>query len=216
MRAKGIVWDLDGTLLDTLCDLTASVNAALAACGMPPRTQEEVRRFVGNGAVKLMERAVPAGTDAAAEAAALAAFRAHYAVHANDATKPYPGIPALLSRLAAAGVRMAIVSNKPDFAVRSLAETYFATLMTAAVGAREGVPTKPAPDLVLAAIREMGLTPADCVYVGDSEVDVATAKAAGVAGIFVNWGYRGREFLLDHGAETVVDTPEEMNEVILG
>ena len=203
MRAKGIVWDLDGTLLDTLCDLTASVNAALASCGMPPRTQEEVRRFVGNGAVKLMERAVPAGTDAAAAAAALAAFRAHYAVHANDATKPYPGIPALLSRLAAAGVRMAIVSNKPDFAVRSLAETYFATLMTAAVGAREGVPTKPAPDLVLAAIREMGLTPADCVYVGDSEVDVATAAAAGMRGIAVTWGFRTPDTLRAAGASTL-------------
>ena len=159
----------------------------------------------------LSQRAVTLGNMLASERAAeyvaclraLAAFRAHYAVHANDTTKPYPGIPALLSRLAAAGVRMAIVSNKPDFAVRSLAETYFATLMTAAVGAREGVPTKPAPDLVLEAIREMGLTPADCVYVGDSEVDVATAAAAGMRGIAVTWGFRTPDTLRAAGASTL-------------
>ncbi len=190
MMYRGIVWDLDGTLLDTLEDLTAATNYALTVHGYPPRTEAEMRRFVGNGAVMQITRAVPAGTGEAERDAVLSTYRAYYAAHANDATKPYPWIPALLTELSAAGMRMAIVSNKPDFAVQTLAESYFGKWVKTAVGARDGVPIKPAPDAVFTAIKEMGLTLSECVYIGDSEVDVATAAAAKMDCLTVTWGFR--------------------------
>ncbi len=247
MRYATVIFDMDGTILDTLGDLANSLNHALEANGYPARTIEEAREFLGNGVDYFVSHAIDAaekelsaamacgpGAHGGAEAPAAPGFRnagaafrgsfadvkasflEHYKEHSAERTKPFDGIPEAIEALRAAGAKVAVISNKADFAVKDLCDDYFPGVFDVAVGEREGVKRKPAPDAVFEVLRQLGADASDCVYVGDSEVDVATAKAAGVAGIFVNWGYRGREFLLDHGAETVVDTPEEMNEVILG
>lgn len=225
-----VVFDLDGTLLDTLDDLHLSTNAALAAHDMPARTLDEVRRFVGNGIALLIHRAVPEGTPADVEAAVLADFRRHYGAHCEDHTGPYPGIPELLAHLRAAGVRVAVVSNKADFAVQELVARQFPDTFDAVLGECEerGVRKKPAPDMVEAALKRMGAaagapgqsgpSPADratLAYVGDSEVDVATAANVGCACVGCAWGFRGRESLLASGATVVVDTPAELERVLL-
>lgn len=197
---RAIVWDLDGTLLDTLDDLTGATNYALAQHALAPRTREEVRRFVGNGIRKLIERAVPPGTAADVREAVYGTFCAYYGAHCNDATKPYPGVMQLLAELHGAGMPMAIVSNKADFAVRELAAAYFGGLIPVAAGARDGLRTKPAPDLVFAALREMGVSPEEAVYIGDSEVDVRTAANAGMDCISVCWGFRDVSTLRAAGA----------------
>lgn len=225
-----VVFDLDGTLLDTLNDLHLSTNAALAAHDMPARTLDEVRRFVGNGIALLIHRAVPEGTPADVEAAVLADFRRHYGAHCEDHTGPYPGIPELLAHLRAAGVRVAVVSNKADFAVQELVARQFPDTFDAVLGECEerGVRKKPAPDMVEAALKRMGAaagapgqgdpSPTDhatLAYVGDSEVDVATAANVGCACVGCAWGFRGRESLLASGATVVVDTPAELERVLL-
>ena len=213
-----VVFDLDGTLLNTLEDLHLSTNAALAAHGMPPRTLDEVRRFVGNGIRLLIHRAVPTGTPAATEDAVYQDFRTHYAAHCEDHTGPYPGIPELLAHLRAAGVRLAVVSNKGDFAVQELIARQFPGAFDAVLGECEerGIRKKPAPDMVNAALERMGATRADLVYVGDSEVDVQTAANVGCPCLSCTWGFRGREELLAAGATTLVDTPAELERVLLG
>lgn len=234
-----VVFDLDGTLLDTLDDLHLSTNAALAAHDMPARTLEEVRRFVGNGIALLIHRAVPEGTPADVEAAVLADFRRHYGAHCEDHTGPYPGIPELLAHLRAAGVRIAVVSNKADFAVQELVARQFPDTFDAVLGECEerGIRKKPAPDMVEAALEQMGVaagTPGQgdpspagqdapagpaargsLAYVGDSEVDVATAANVGCACVGCAWGFRGRESLLASGATVIVDTPAELERVLL-
>lgn len=215
MAYKAAIFDMDGTLLNTLDDLAASTNAALAAHGMPPRTTDEVRRFVGNGIPNLIRRAVPAGTDEATQRAVFDTFCAHYAVHDADATAPYPGIIDLLEHLRAQGVLCAVVSNKGDFAVQALVEHYFDGLFGFAVGEREGIRRKPAPDTVFAALEALGVEPGEAVYVGDSEVDVATAQASGLDCIAVTWGFRSVECLLEAGATTLVSTADELAAAIL-
>lgn len=209
------IFDLDGTILDTLEDLKESTNAALAANGYPARTLDEVRRFVGNGIGKLIERAVPAGTSLEATAKTLESFKKHYGEHCADHTKPYDGIPKLLSDLKKKGIQTAVVSNKADFAVQELCNQYFSGAFDFVVGEREGIRRKPCPDSVFEVLRTLKKTADESVYIGDSDVDVETAKQAGMDGIFVNWGFRGREFLLEHGAEIIVDTPEELKEKLL-
>ena len=213
-----VVFDLDGTLLNTLDDLHLSTNAALAEHGLPARSLEEVRRFVGNGIRLLIHRAVPAGTPAATEEAVYESFRAHYAAHCEDHTGPYPGIPELLARLRAAGVRLAVVSNKGDFAVQELIARQFPGAFDAVLGECEerGIRKKPAPDMVEAALERMGATRAGLVYVGDSEVDVQTAANVGCPCLSCTWGFRGREELLAAGATALVDTPAELERVLLG
>lgn len=215
MAYKAAIFDMDGTLLNTLDDLAASTNAALAAHGMPLRTTDEVRRFVGNGIPNLIRRAVPAGTDEATQRAVFDTFCAHYAVHDADATAPYPGIIGLLEHLRAQGVLCAVVSNKGDFAVQALVEHYFDGLFGFAVGEREGIRRKPAPDTVFAALEALGVEPGEAVYVGDSEVDVATAQASGLDCIAVTWGFRSVECLLEAGATTLVSTADELAAAIL-
>lgn len=215
MAYKAAIFDMDGTLLNTLDDLAASTNAALAAHGMPLRTTDEVRRFVGNGIPNLIRRAVPAGTDEATQRAVFDTFCAHYAVHDADATAPYPGIIGLLEHLRAQGVLCAVVSNKGDFAVQALVEHYFDGLFGFAVGEREGIRRKPAPDTVFAALKALGVEPGEAVYVGDSEVDVATAQASGLDCIAVTWGFRSVECLLEAGATTLVSTADELAAAIL-
>lgn len=202
-----VIFDLDGTLLDTLDDLTAATNAALSAFGYPLRTRDEVRAFVGNGIRKLVERAL--GEAASHTEEALAVFKQYYAAHCADRTKAYPDIVLLLSELRRRGVSTAVVSNKADFAVKTLAKAYFGELLTEAIGENEGagIRRKPAPDSLLAVMRRLGARPETTVYVGDSDVDIATAKNANVDHISVTWGFRDRAFLEAHGGEKFVDTP---------
>ena len=199
----GILWDLDGTLLDTLEDLTDGVNFAMDAFGYPRRSRVEVRRFVGNGARMLISRAAPQGADVDA---VLAVFHEYYDVHCQDKTAPYPGIMEALAEL---GQRfpMAIVSNKPDAAVKQLCRRYFPGIH--ACGERAGIPRKPAPDMVLAAMKDMGME--RCIYVGDSEVDVETAKNAGVPCLSVLWGFRDKEEIEDAGGRHFCKAPGPMN-----
>ena len=220
MNTKAVIFDLDGTLLNTLQDLCNSTNAALAQYGYPERTLDEVRSFVGNGVKLLMLRAL--GVDKPEDCPdfdqVFEAFRAHYVLHSNDCTCAYPGIPELLAKLKEAGAPMAIVSNKLDAAVKQLNDIYFKDYISVAIGENEaaGVKKKPAPDTVYAALRELGISAEDAVYVGDSEVDIATAKNVGIPCISVTWGFRDREWLLAHGAEQLFDTPEAVWEELAG
>ena len=210
MNIKAAIWDLDGTLLNTLEDLAVSTNAALAANGLPMHTVDEVRLFVGNGIGKLIERAVPNGRENPKFQAVYDAFVAHYGAHSRDHTKPYDGVMELLDALSAKGVKLAIVSNKIDFAVKELSRDYFGARMQAAIGDDPSRRRKPAPDSVLEAMRQMGVTKAETVYIGDSDVDVKTARNAGVACCAVSWGFRSVQSLKDAGAERIAANPQEL------
>ena len=214
MNIKAVIWDLDGTLLNTLDDLAASVNAALAMNGMPLRSTEEVRAFVGNGIRNLMMRAVPGGEANPAFDKALEDFTRHYGAHSRDRTRPYDGILEMLDKLSGEGVKHAIVSNKIDFAVKALSRAYFGERMCAAIGDDPSRARKPAPDSVFAAMREMGVTAQETVYVGDSDVDVLTARNAGVPCVAVLWGFRDEACLRAAGAERLARTPDELREII--
>ncbi len=208
---KTIVFDLDGTLLDTLDDLWGSVNGALTACGLPLRSREEVRSFVGNGIASLMDRATGAVSPAVKEKA-LAAFKAHYGEHCEENTKPYEGVMELLQTCRERGIQTAVVSNKADFATQKLVKRYFGALILLAVGENEegGIRKKPAPDSLLAVMERLGARKEETVYVGDAEVDIQTAKNAGVDCISVTWGFKDREFLTANGAARLVDCPAEV------
>ncbi len=214
MRIQAVIWDLDGTLLNTLDDLAASTNAALAMNDMPLRTTQEVRAFVGNGIRNLMIRATPGGEENPAFDKALADFTAHYAAHSRDHTRPYDGILDMLDALSAAGVRHAIVSNKIDFAVKALSAAYFPGRMCAAIGDDPSRARKPAPDSVFAALSEMGVAAEDAVYVGDSEVDVRTAQNAGMTCAAVSWGFRDEDCLRAAGAKHIAHTPKELMDLL--
>lgn len=216
MRYDTVIFDLDGTLLDTLQDLAAAVNYALTRQGYPPRTVQEVCRFVGNGVEKLMRRAVPAGLPEERIMAALAVFKDYYARHNNDATAPYPGVEALLDHLKAHGVRMAIVSNKNDPNVKALARLYFPDTIAMAVGEGGGVRAKPCPDTVLHVMNTWGCDPSRVLYVGDSDVDIQTARSAGVDCASVCWGFRPEQELRAAGATLLVHTAQELEAVVLG
>ena len=207
---KLIIFDLDGTVLDTLTDLAAALNFALNKNGLPARTLPEVRSFVGNGIRKLIERGVPDGTDKTTTDAVHADFSAYYTVHCADATAPYPGGRDVLAQLKARGYRTAVVSNKVDSAVQMLVPHYFGGDFDFAVGEKPGVRAKPAPDAVFAALEALGVKKEDAVFVGDSEVDLETAANAGIPCISVTWGFKDRDFLLAHGAKTLIDTPEAL------
>ena len=211
---KAIIFDLDGTLLDTLEDLKNAVNAALEHCGMPLRSLDEVRSFVGNGLRNLMIRAVPDGEENPKFEEALSFLKDYYAVHCKDNTGPYPGIMEMLDELKERGITMAIVSNKIDSAVKELDKEYFNGYMSAAIGEMEGVARKPAPDTVLKALEECDLKPEDAIYVGDSDVDIATAKNTGIPCISVSWGFRDTAFLKEHGATQIIDNPAELLELV--
>ncbi len=214
MRYKAVVFDLDGTLLYTLEDLCLATNYALEAHGMPPRTIDEVRSYIGNGYRRLFALACPAGTPDELQEQALATFNTYYLAHSEDHTAPYPGIPELLERLAAAGYQLAVVSNKGDEAVRHLMQSIFPNTFAAVAGEREGVRRKPAPDTVLEAMRQLGVNAEQIVYVGDSEVDVATCAAVGCDCIAVTWGYRSVEQLLEAGAQVLANTCDEVERII--
>ena len=206
------IFDLDGTLLDTLGDLAASVNFALRTHGMPEHSLDDVRRFVGNGVRKLMERAVPDGADNPRFDETFATFRQHYMAHSLDTTRPYEGIPEALEALKARGCHLAVVSNKMMAATQELCRHFFPDTIEVAIGEDEaaGIRRKPAPDTVFAALKALGVGKENAVYVGDSDVDIQTACNAGLPCISVLWGFRDRDFLLQNGAETFISTPSEL------
>ena len=211
---KAILFDMDGTLLNTLEDLYYSTNAALAAYGFPKRTIEEVRQFVGNGLRNLMRQAVPDGEENSHFEDCMKTFKEHYGVHLDDHTGPYPGILKMLQILAEKWYVMGVVSNKPDFAVRELGRKYFGLLIPVAIGESRGIRRKPAPDTVEQAARELGVQLKDCIYVGDSEVDLETAKNCGIPCISVTWGFRSKELLQSLGAEHMAADTEELLRVL--
>ena len=210
---KTYIFDLDGTLLNTLGDLAASTNYALRQYGMPEHTIDDVRRFVGNGVGKLIERAIPEGLANPQYEDVLATFRKHYMLHSLDTTAPYPGIESLLHSLRSHGCNVAVVSNKFYNATVELCRHFFADTVEVAIGERENIRRKPAPDTVFEAMRQLGVSGEDTVYVGDSDVDVATARNSGIPCISVLWGFRDKNFLLQHGATTLVEKPEEILKV---
>ena len=209
-KYKTYIFDLDGTLLSTLADLAASTNYALRTHHMPERSIDEVRRFVGNGVKKLMERAIPDGLNNPLFEETFATFRQHYMQHNLDTTQPYPGIMQLLEQLKTEGKNIAVVSNKFYAATRELCRHFFGDLVPVAIGEREDIRKKPAPDTVIEALRELGVDKEGAVYIGDSDVDIMTAKNSSMPCVSVLWGFRDKEFLLEHGATTLISQPEDM------
>lgn len=205
-----IIFDLDGTLLDTLDDLAISTNYALRQMGYAERSREEIRAFVGNGVKKLIERAVPCGTSIEKTEEVLSIFKQYYAEHSDVHTKPYDGILVLLNRLIAEGFRIAVVSNKLDSAVKTLCRRYFGDRILVAIGDKEGVAKKPAPDMVHEALAILYAHHFDAVYIGDSDVDVLTAENAKMDCISVTWGFRDEDFLVQSGASHIVHSPSEI------
>ena len=206
------IFDLDGTLLDTLGDLAAAVNYALRKYGLSEHSIDDVCSFVGNGVRVLMQRAVPEGEANPLFEEVLAAFRSYYLEHSLDTTRPYDGIPELLAELRRRGCHTVVVSNKFDAATKELCRYFFADTIEVAVGEHEaeGIRKKPAPDTVEEALRQLGVTKEGAVYVGDSDVDILTAHNAGLPCISVLWGFRSREFLQAHGATTFVTSPLQL------
>lgn len=208
------IFDLDGTILYTLEDLKNSLNYALETHGCPARTLEEVRRFVGNGVRKLVERGAPAGTPPEELARLYETFHVHYKKHDLDTTRPYAGIPELLDKLRAEGMLLAVVSNKVDYGVQALCKRFFPGQFDVAVGDREGVRNKPAPDMVDAALAALGISREKAVYIGDSEVDIQTARNAGLEEIIVSWGFRTQRELAPYRPKRVADSPAALYKLL--
>lgn len=217
MRYGTAVFDLDGTLLDTTIDLALAVNHALAAYDLPERPQAEVISFTGNGIVRLIERSVPKGTPDDLREQVFAEFKRYYGEHALDHTLPYEGVPEAVAALREAGMKLAVVSNKADFAVQEIIAARMPGAFDAVLGECEarGIRKKPAPDMVDAVLEQLGADREGLVYIGDSEVDVATARGCGCPCVNVSWGFRSREELLAAGATVIVDTPDELRRVLL-
>ena len=214
-RKKLIVFDMDGTILDTLDDLKESLNVTFRKFGFPERTKEEVRGFVGNGIPKLIERAVPAGTEASVQEKVLKAFLEYYQVHCNDFTHAYEGIQELMAWLKAQGYLIAVASNKADPAVMKLCDIYFDGLVDFAVGDLPGQEKKPAPDMVNRVLATLQIDKEEAVYIGDSEVDIATAGNAGLDCIVVTWGFRDRDLLEKNGGRIFADTTEQVKDILM-
>ena len=213
---KAVLFDLDGTLLNTLDDLAASVEHAMRQMGLEPRTRDEVRAFVGNGARVLCEKCLGEGADEAKVADLQARFQAHYKEHLHDATAPYPGVVRMLEALRARGVKRGVVSNKFSAATRAVCDYYFGDLIDAVVGEEPGVRRKPAPDTLLAVMERLGVEPGACAMAGDSPQDILAAKAAKCQSIGVTWGFRSREELEEAGADAIVDAAEELLAIVAG
>lgn len=209
---KVVIFDLDGTLLNTLDDLADSTNYALSKFGYPTRTIDEVRQFVGNGVAKLIERAIPEGKNNPNFEKCLAIFKENYAQNMYNKTAPYNGIIEMLSNLKSKGIKIAVVSNKFDLAVKELCKKYFEGFIDFAAGENEaqGIKKKPAPDTVISVLNEFNFAPEDAVYVGDSDVDIMTAKNSQMPCISVTWGFRDEKFLLENGATILINAPSEI------
>lgn len=212
---KAVIFDLDGTLLDTLEDLAQSVNYALRECSYPERTVEQVRQFIGNGVIKLMTRAVPENIGQEEFEKCFQLFKSHYLKHMNDHTKPYKGITEMLDVLKEKGVKTAVVSNKLHSAVVGLCNDFFSFRLTSAYGVSCEEERKPKPTNVFKALSDLGVKNEEAIYVGDSEVDVETAKNSGLKCIGVTWGFRDKEELINKGADYIAETVEETLSYIL-
>lgn len=216
-KYAAVVFDLDGTILNTLKDLQAAVNHTMSAMHCSPRTAEEVRAFAGNGIGKLVERSLPPERrDEETCAKALSVFCEYYAAHAADRTVPYPGVREMLERMRTGGLRLAVVSNKAEFAVRTLCDGFFPSLFGAVVGAREGLPKKPDPAGVLSALTALSVAPSEALYVGDSDVDAETARNAGMDCVLVAWGFRDRPLLEQMRPRLLAETAAAVADFALG
>ncbi len=215
MKYRLAIFDMDGTVLDTLCDLQNSLNAALAQAALPTHSADEVRRMVGNGMVKLVERGLAPVTDAEVFAQVYASFKAYERAHGCDHTRPYDGIPDLLRQLRDNGILTAVLTNKNQDAMERLTARFFPNLFDFESGCREGIRPKPAPDGVYACLSALGVRPEEAVLIGDSEVDLQTAQNAQIDAIAVTWGFRERAVLEAAGATRFADTVDELKKMLL-
>lgn len=215
MKYRFLFFDLDGTLLNTLDDLRDAVNTILVRYQMPEITPEQTAAFVGNGAGHLIHCAVPEGTPEEQEKKILAEYRQYYQEHCQVRTAPYSGIPEMLERLKEAGCVMAVVSNKPDAAVKELNRHFFKRLLDSAIGESAEIRRKPAPDTVFEAMRQTGAEQSSSVYIGDSEVDIETARNAGLPCISVSWGFRNKQELEAAGAQVIAGNAEELEQLLM-
>ncbi len=211
---KMVIFDLDGTLLDTLEDLCDSVNYSLRANNFPERSLDEVRAFVGNGIRLLIERSVPENTSSKLTDKTFECFKAYYEQHCNDKTHAYPGVMDMLTSLKHKGYKLAVISNKAQYAVTKLCDLYFKNMLDDAIGAVEQVPKKPAPDSIYSCAKRHNIDLKNIIYVGDSDVDILTANNANVNGIAVTWGFREKEILLKYGAKQLADNTGELLQMI--
>jgi phosphoglycolate phosphatase len=210
MHLRAAIFDLDGTLVDSLADIAAAMNHSLTQHGLPTHPVAAYRHYVGEGVMVLVRKATPTGSEEL-HASVLAAYRAFYAEHLFDQTRSFPGIPRVLSQLATEDMRLAVLSNKADTFTRRLVEGLLPGVpFTAVYGERPGVPRKPDPTAALALAGELGVAPEDCAFVGDTAVDMDTARNAGMYGVGVTWGFRSAEELRAHGARSLATTADEL------
>lgn len=207
---KAVIFDLDGTLLDTIEDLRESTNYALAKCGYPIRSIEDIRNFVGNGVEKLIERAIPNGKNNNDFEDCLSLMKKYYSINNTKYTSPYEGVISLLQELKSKGIKVAIVSNKFDSAVKVLCNKYFEGLFDIAFGENESCRKKPYSDMIIKVLTQFKIAKNEAILVGDSEVDIQTAKNSGLECISVLWGYKNKQFLLENGAKNLISTPIEL------
>lgn len=210
MKYDAVIFDLDGTLTDTLEDLKNSVNFAMREFGFPERTTDEVRSFVGNGVKRLIDLSVPENTSDEVSAECLSVFKSFYKDNSLVSTKPYDGIIPMLEKLKKDGVKTAVVTNKMHEAAVDIVNLFFGELIDVTIGQIDGVAQKPQPDGIYSALEKLGVSKEKSVYVGDSEVDCITAKNAGIPCIGVTWGFRDREILVGNGADFIINFPEEI------
>ena len=214
MKYDLIIFDMDGTILNTLEDLKNSLNYVLQQAGYQTRTLEEVRTFVGNGIRKTIERALPSDIEEEKIDELLSLFMDYYAIHNTDNTKPYNGVIDLLKELKHLGYKTAVVSNKQDSAVKSLCKKFFTGLFDVEIGEKENIAKKPDPDEVNEVLKILNIDRTKSIYIGDSEVDIQTAQNSKMKSIIVDWGFRDRKFLYEHGAEVIVSNPSEILDII--
>lgn len=214
MKYKLAIFDMDGTILDTLVDLANAVNYALAEAQLPQRTLSEIRSFLGNGMLNLIRLSAPEGSSPEAIADLKDTFTAYYKAHCSENTRPYTGIVGLIEELRAQGVKTAVVSNKPDFGVQLLVQEHFPTSFDVAVGERTGIAKKPAPDSVNEVLRQLAISREEAVYIGDSEVDIATARNSGMDGVIVTWGFRDEAYLKKERAQILVHSIQELKSAL--
>lgn len=210
MKKKLYIFDLDGTILDTLEDLAISVNYALAVFDFPPLSNKEIADRTGNGVQRLVELSVPSTADRKTTLAVLDVFKQHYFYHCADHTRPYDDIKDVICEIRRQGAKCAVVSNKMDSAVQELAKDYFEGLFDFVSGQKDGVRKKPYPDTVLLALKTLGVNKKDALYIGDSEVDIATAKNADMECLSVDWGFRDRQVLVESGATQIISKPKDI------
>lgn len=215
MKYKLAIFDMDGTILDTLVDLAEAVNYALRKAGLPERSLQEVRSYLGNGMLRLIRLAAPEDASAELLAELKETFTEYYKAHCSAHTRPYDGVVELIEELRARGVKTAVVSNKPDFGVQLLVRDYFPTSFDAAVGERIGIAKKPAPDSVNEVLRLLAISREEAVYIGDSEVDIETARNAGMTGVIVTWGFRDEDYLLSLKPDALVHDIKELRRALL-